>query len=481
MANGLESTFQGLTANQQAQFPDQDALARAAQQEQLSNIGGDRFGGGRELNFDAALGNLQTGPQATTQQVSARPTDTTFLQQAQQFQQDPFARQREQSQLARETGERQTSTGVIRQPAGTTLTGEVVDRRGGTDFGQQFLSRIDETFGAFAEPLTETALQEQEQANIQAELALIDQRGQQRILEAMRAGEGRLGRTRGLATAGGTLFSPRGQSDLATAEAENQRIIQQIQGEIAAEKAAVVSGARGRGTERFEAQSERLLNEANARIGALSSAFGLSADEAASLRNQAVQIAQLTGEIGGDPTLALRRFLEDQASTQFEQGFAERQFGFQQEQFRTQTGFSEREMALAEQEAARAGATLVQQPNGGLGYFDQDTRQFVQVLAPRAPARTGGGVTGTDGFPRRDIGLADLPDAIRTAVNEGFITEEEGIRQAGLEGGISFANPIVEQAIGDLLSGVTTFEDLEFQFGKDVAEDIVQEAIGLQF
>ena len=400
----LQNTYAGLEAQGRKKFPNIRTLEESALVEQ-----GRESGRGGILNADAALGNAIMAGGGSVQD------------------------RRNQSGFADQPGQGGVGTDAIPsrgQQGGSSSGSSSSVSGGGTNFGELLTDRIDKAFSAFA-PKTEEEILETEMDKIQDQINAINAVYDTRRLDAVRGNKGRLGQTKALNVASGTSFDPIGAAKVDERETTNQQILDAIEQERLAEIANITAAARGSATTRVERNADRLIEIANSEISALADAFGLSAQEAQSLRNEAISRANLTGELGGDPTIALRRFLSDEGQRQFDNTLSRDQFGLDERQtdanirqVDSNISNANARLRLAEQEAARAGAELVQLPNGDFGYFDLDTRGFV-TLGNFAAPRSGGG-TGTQERSRNNF-IEGLAVGVLNGENSfSFIEEDYG-------------------------------------------------------
>lgn len=289
------------------------------------------------------------------------------------------------------------------------ISGEIVgEGEGSQGLGNDLVNLISERFaGLETERLTEDQLLERENARIQEQVDAINALFDARVGSAEVAGRGRLGSTRALNAVSGNLFNPFGQARRAETESANQAIINEINRERAAQISNLYAAARGEATRAFESQEDRLVQTADLFINSMVDAYKLTADEANSLRNNALSIAALTGQLDGESTLdqqrldlSLQQYLTDAAFQADQNARANRELELQVEQAR-QSGFQPQQFA-----------------DGTVGYWDfsQPTPQFTTIGNFARITGGGGGSGGGGGGGLSGGGLLSDP-LVRDALN----------------------------------------------------------------
>lgn len=200
----------------------------------------------------------------------------------------------------------------------------------GTEPG--LISRIETAFPQIGN-LSREELAAQEMSRIQDQIDALNRIYDIRVQEEQRRGEGRLGSTRSINALGGTLYDPFGAGRVAETEAVNQQAIGAVEAERANLIASLTNEAASRANAQFAEQTDQAIRRADSYVSAITNAYQLSQQEAQALRQEALQRAQLSGQLDGDPTLNYRQYLLD-VTTQLETSRrADEQLELQRQQF----------------------------------------------------------------------------------------------------------------------------------------------------
>lgn len=248
------------------------------------------------------------------------------------------------------------------------------------------MDRINSAFGQF-KPKSEEDIIKQETSMVQDQINAINSVFDARIAAATKVNEGRTGSTRALNTEAGTAFSPMGAAATDVTNAANQQVIDSINADRLAEISNLMAAARGAATKRIESQTDRFIALANDQVKAFADAYGLSAQEEANLRSDAIARAKLTGDLGGDPTIELRQLLADEA------------------QRKTQNDLANRELDAKIREAEASGKKVIQGDNGSILVYDPYTNKTTN-LGSYAKGGSGSGGFSQDSF--YDLIISDL-------------------------------------------------------------------------
>lgn len=233
---------------------------------------------------------------------------------------------------------------------------------------QSIMDQINARYGASA-GVDEEAIRQRSMSDLQKTIDSIKQRYVATINEAQRQGEGRLGQQRGLSTVSGTRFSPRGAAEQSNVESQNQAAINAINADMNAEINAATAAAEGLATGEIRYQGESAQKKADAYLSNMLSAYKLYQDQQSSEADQAARYAQLTGTLGGAPTLALRQYLSDTQNQSFQQDL------------------SNRELQAKIAQAQQKNYSLSQLDDGTVAAFDPATGQMT-VLGRYAKPQT---------------------------------------------------------------------------------------------
>jgi len=254
----------------------------------------------------------------------------------------------------------------------------------GTPGGSTEQGLIDRINAAYPDinNMTQDELAAAEMARIQNQIDAINAMYNVRVQEENRKGEGRLGSTRALNALSGSLYDPFGAGRTEETASYNREVVSKIQAERANLIAGLTSEAAARAQGQFQENSRLAMEKANSYVSAITNAYQLNQQEAQALRQEALQRAQMTGDLNGDPTLSYRQYLLD-VTTQLEN--SQRQ---------------DEELNLRKQEFERAGYQTQVMPNGQLVAIDYRTYPpTTTVIGNYAPPRSsGGGGGGGDGY-----------------------------------------------------------------------------------
>lgn len=313
-----------------------------------------------------------------------------------------------------------------------------------TGGGAEFRGAVDRIFGGVQQKSEEDILAE-ERERVQDQLNAINRISDIQVSRALEQGEGRLGRTQSLASAGGISVSPRGQAQLEQTRAANEEIISAIQAARARDISGILSGAETAGRERVESGLDRAIQRANLQL----EAAGLGLRERESLRADERARAGLTGLLGGEETLGLRQFLAGEESRSF------------------QERITEEELELAISQADAAGNQIVQADNGDILLIDRATGDIQNLgnFPKPGDADAGGGA-----LARR------VAASTAQRLNEGADPEAEFALLVE-EFGIATARTIAEE-VENILAAE---EEGENEGGERVGtQDLFEEAFGVQ-
>lgn len=277
--------------------------------------------------------------------------------------------------------------------SGTTATADTVapaTTSANTTQNQQLetdndlMSRIESAFPEVS-TMTQDELAAAEMARIQDQIDAINQLYDVRLADEQRKGEGRLGSTRSLNALSGSLYDPFGQARTTETEAYNREAEGAIQAERANLLASLTNEAAGRAQSQFQEQTAQALKRADSYVSAITNAYQLNQQEEEALRKEALQRAQLTGQLDGQDTLGYRQFLLDSVNALEDNARADQQLELQRQQYE------------------RAGYQTQVMPDGNLIAYDMN--KFPPepiVIGNYARPTTAGGSGGTTDDPALD-------------------------------------------------------------------------------
>lgn len=190
-------------------------------------------------------------------------------------------------------------------------------------------------------------------AQLQGQVDAINARYNTLFQDAQAKGEEKKAQVRGIANAGGGLYS----NYRAGQQGEVDRDTSNVLAAIEAQRGAEIAALEGRASEGAYAAAENALNRATSDqqnyVSNLLNALQFQQSERQLAQQQALAEAGLTGYYGGNATLGLRGLLADLQNQQFNQGLARDQFGLQ-----------EQELQFRIDEAQKANYQIVQGDNG---------------------------------------------------------------------------------------------------------------------
>ena len=300
----------------------------------------------------------------------------------------------------------------VDQALGRTSTGTLTGAEG-TAPAATTLPSTDDVYSRYG--LTENRTREEIEQDaidaIQGQLAGIEERYASTLASEAVAGEGRQARGRGLSFASGTQYSPFAETRATEIDEYNRGVVSAIEADRAAEIANLYAAARGEATEAYENQAGRAMEMAESYINQMTTNYQLSLQEQQMMFDQARQIADMTGEFGGSPTLEMLQWVE------------------QMNQQQSENARSNAYLEIAQQQAAAAGREIIQLGNTYYEYdpalgFDSATAIYTE------PARSGAAVPAApSGFWTNTINAAiasGSPEAYyRDMATSGNFTQDE--------------------------------------------------------
>lgn len=245
---------------------------------------------------------------------------------------------------------------------------------------QGLMDRINALFPE-VEQLSEDELAAREMARIQDQIDAINQMFDVRMGEERRRGEGRMGQSRAVGALSGTLYDPFGQARMRETEAANVEAERAIEAERRNLIASLTSEAAKRAQGRFSENRQLAMQRADALVNSITDVYRLNMQEQQALRQEALQRAQMTGELDGEPTLNYQQFLLDTTQALEQSRRADEQLELQRMQFE------------------RSGWQTQMMPDGSLVAIDYTTQPpSTQVIGryARPVAARGGGASAQD-------------------------------------------------------------------------------------
>lgn len=271
--------------------------------------------------------------------------------------------------------------------------------------------------------LSEQQILDQERQAIQGQMDLINAQYDQQMRQLRGQIQNEVGRTRSLNTISGTMFSPRGAADTANTEQKGANAMSALERERYAALAAAEGTATSAARQRAAQQSQQALAATSSFVDDLTKAYALSQDEQAAIRNNAVQIAQLTGYLNGDPTLSRDQF--NQSIKQYLQDVA-----FQVDA----NNRANKELDLKVEQVRRDGFQTTQLPDGTIGYYDftSGAPKFVPLgnyakITSGGSGGSGSGISGPGGNNYDALALLQYQQATG-AIPAGDVATQNVIR-----------------------------------------------------
>lgn len=216
---------------------------------------------------------------------------------------------------------------------------------------------------------------------LQGSIDAINARYATMVDDARQTGEGQQNRVRALSNAGGGLYGNPRVAQENGVEKQTQREISALEAQRGAELAALQLGISGEATQAAAQQAQESRLAAAQYVDTLVKTYGLSQDDAKQVVAQRLAEAQATGQYNGQDTLDMRRFLQDQSSTQFDQGLATRNADLQN-----------RELQLRIDEAQKKNYSIVQGDDGSIIAINpQNPSDRVNIGRYSRPVSSGGG------------------------------------------------------------------------------------------
>ncbi|RMD52370.1 hypothetical protein D6827_00135, partial [Candidatus Parcubacteria bacterium] len=225
---------------------------------------------------------------------------------------------------------------------------------------------------------SESEIYQEKLDRMQSQIDAINSYYNSLIQQAQKEGEGRLGSARALQSVSGTRFSPRGEAQTQAVENYNSQVIAGIQAQKNAAIQALYNEAASAAQEQANTLTEQALTAANSYIDSLAKQYSLNLEEKQLLAEEAYKRAALTGEYGGNPTLAMLDYLQSVEQQAFENQLAEKQLEQKQ-------GY----LDIAQKQLERGNYEFVSLPDGRYGYYDLTSGTPVFVEVGRKPVYSG--------------------------------------------------------------------------------------------